>query len=138
MILFKISLTVFLALKKVWMKKNMFEFSFLTSTVRKFSKLIKKNPTTNLSTYFSAVLSYWKHCFVSWYWRFSHSFRSFFLKKKIVFFSLHDIGGSIKGKKGHDHLLKIRLLKKSARHNFIIARQRSSNNIFSCQLLESS
>ena len=37
---------------------------------------------------------------------------------------------------GHDHLLEIRLLKKSARHNFIIARHRSSNNIFSCQLLK--
>ncbi len=37
---------------------------------------------------------------------------------------------------GHDHLLEIRLLEKSARHNFIIARHRSSNNIFSCQLLE--
>jgi hypothetical protein len=39
---------------------------------------------------------------------------------------------------GHNHLLKIRLLEKSAQHNFIIARHRSSNNIFSCQLLESS
>jgi hypothetical protein len=39
---------------------------------------------------------------------------------------------------GHNHLLKIRLLEKSARHDFIIARHRSSNNIFSCQLLESS
>ncbi len=39
---------------------------------------------------------------------------------------------------GHDHLLEMRLLKKSARHDFIIARHRSSNNIFSCQLLESS
>ena len=39
---------------------------------------------------------------------------------------------------GHDHLLELRLLKKSARHDFIIARHRSSNNIFSCQLLESS
>ena len=37
---------------------------------------------------------------------------------------------------GHDHLLEIRLLKKSARHDFIIARHHSSNNIFSCQLLE--
>jgi hypothetical protein len=40
--------------------------------------------------------------------------------------------------RGHDHLLEIRLLKKSACHDFIIARHRSSNNIFSCQLLESS
>jgi hypothetical protein len=39
---------------------------------------------------------------------------------------------------GHDHLLELRLLEKSARHDFIIARHRSSNNIFSCQLLESS
>ncbi len=31
---------------------------------------------------------------------------------------------------GHDHLLEIRLLEKSARHDFIIARHRSSNNIF--------
>ena len=69
-------------------KKNMFEFPFLTSTVRKFSKLINKNPTTNLSTYFSAVLSYWKHCFVSWYWRFSHSFRSFSVKKLFSFLSM--------------------------------------------------
>ncbi len=37
---------------------------------------------------------------------------------------------------GHDHLLEIRLLEKSARHDFIIARHCSSNNIFSCQLLE--
>ena len=37
---------------------------------------------------------------------------------------------------GHNHLLEIWLLEKSARHNFIIARHRSSNNIFSCQLLE--
>jgi hypothetical protein len=35
-------------------------------------------------------------------------------------------------------LLELRLLKKSARHNFIIARHHSSNNIFSCHLLESS
>ncbi len=40
--------------------------------------------------------------------------------------------------KGHNQLLEIRLLEKSARHNFIIARQHSSNNYFSCQLLESS
>jgi hypothetical protein len=39
---------------------------------------------------------------------------------------------------GHDHLLEIRLLEKSARHDFIIARHHSSNNYFSCQLLESS
>ena len=39
---------------------------------------------------------------------------------------------------GHDHLLELRLLEKSARHDFIIAQHRSSNNIFSCQLLESS
>ena len=38
--------------------------------------------------------------------------------------------------RGHDHLLEIRLLEKSARHNFIIARHRSGNNIFSCRLLE--
>ena len=38
---------------------------------------------------------------------------------------------------GHDHLLEIRLLEKSARHDFIIARHRLSNNIFSCQLLDS-
>ncbi len=37
---------------------------------------------------------------------------------------------------GHDHLLEIRLLEKSALHDFIIARHCSSNNIFSCQLLE--
>ena len=42
------------------------------------------------------------------------------------------------GSTGHNHLFKIRLLEKSARHDFIIARHRSSNNIFSCQLLESS
>ncbi len=42
------------------------------------------------------------------------------------------------GKAGHGELLELRLLEKSARHNFIIARHRSSNNIFSCQLLESS
>ncbi len=39
---------------------------------------------------------------------------------------------------GHDHLLELRLLEKSARHGFIITRHRSCNNIFSCQLLESS
>ncbi len=39
---------------------------------------------------------------------------------------------------GHGELLELRLLEKSARHDFIIARKRSSNNIFSCQLLESS
>ena len=38
---------------------------------------------------------------------------------------------------GHDHLLEIRLLEKSARHNFIIAQHCSSNNIYSCQLLDS-
>ncbi len=38
---------------------------------------------------------------------------------------------------GHDHLLEICLLEKSARHDFIIARHRSSNNIYSCQLLDS-
>ncbi len=37
---------------------------------------------------------------------------------------------------GHDHLLEIRLLEKSARHNFTIAQHHSSNNYFSCQLLE--
>jgi hypothetical protein len=37
---------------------------------------------------------------------------------------------------GHDHLLEIRLLKKSARHNFIIARHHSSKCHFFCQLLE--
>jgi hypothetical protein len=98
MILFKISLTIFLALKKVWMKKKYVWVSLFNLDCQKVFKIDKKNPTTNLSTYFSAVLSYWKHCFVSWYWRFSHSFRSFSVKK-IVFFSLRDIGGSIKGKK---------------------------------------
>ena len=39
---------------------------------------------------------------------------------------------------GHGELLELRLLEKSARHDFIIAQHRSSNNIFSCQLLESS
>jgi hypothetical protein len=39
---------------------------------------------------------------------------------------------------GHGELLELRLLEKSARHNFIIARHHSSNNIFSCHLLESS
>jgi hypothetical protein len=39
---------------------------------------------------------------------------------------------------GHNHLLEIQLLKKSARHDFINAQHRLSNNIFSCQLLESS
>jgi hypothetical protein len=39
---------------------------------------------------------------------------------------------------GHDQLLEICLLKKSARHNFIIAQQHSSNNHFSCQLVKSS
>ncbi len=43
-----------------------------------------------------------------------------------------------RNKMGHDHLLEIRLLEKSARHDFIIARHHSSNNYFSCQLLESS
>jgi len=38
---------------------------------------------------------------------------------------------------GHDQLLEIRLLKKSARHDFIIAQQHSSNNYFSCQLVDS-
>ncbi len=38
---------------------------------------------------------------------------------------------------GHDQLLEIRLLEKSARHDFIIARQHSSNNYFSCQLVDS-
>jgi hypothetical protein len=37
---------------------------------------------------------------------------------------------------GHNHLLEIRLLKKSAPHDFIIARHHSSNNYFFCQLLE--
>ena len=37
---------------------------------------------------------------------------------------------------GHGELLELRLLEKSARHDFIIARQRSNNNIFSCQLLD--
>jgi hypothetical protein len=41
-------------------------------------------------------------------------------------------------KKGHGELLELRLLEKSARHDFIIARHHSSNNIFSCHLLESS
>jgi hypothetical protein len=31
---------------------------------------------------------------------------------------------------GHNHLLEIRLLEKSAQHDFIIARHHSSNNIF--------
>ena len=35
--------------------------------------------------------------------------------------------------KGHGELLELRLLKKSARHDFIIARQRSNNNIISSQ-----
>ncbi len=39
---------------------------------------------------------------------------------------------------GHGELLELRLLEKSARHDFIIARHHSSNNIFSCHLLESS
>jgi hypothetical protein len=39
---------------------------------------------------------------------------------------------------GHGELLELRLLEKSARHNFIIARHHLSNNIFSCHLLESS
>jgi hypothetical protein len=38
---------------------------------------------------------------------------------------------------GHDHVLEIGLLKKSAQQDFIIARHRSSNNIYSCQLLDS-
>jgi hypothetical protein len=38
---------------------------------------------------------------------------------------------------GHDQLLEIRLLEKSAQHDFIIARQHSSNNYFSCQLVNS-
>ncbi len=32
----------------------------------------------------------------------------------------------------HDHLLEIRLLEKSARHDFSFARHHSSNNYFSC------
>jgi hypothetical protein len=36
----------------------------------------------------------------------------------------------------HNHLLEIRLLEKSARHDFIIARHHLSNNYFFCQLLE--
>jgi hypothetical protein len=39
---------------------------------------------------------------------------------------------------GHGELLELQLLEKSARHDFIIARHHSSNNIFSCHLLESS
>jgi hypothetical protein len=39
---------------------------------------------------------------------------------------------------GHGELLELRLLKKSARHDFIIARHHSSNNIYSCHLLKSS
>jgi hypothetical protein len=39
---------------------------------------------------------------------------------------------------GHGELLELRLLEKSARHDFIIARHHLSNNIFSCHLLESS
>ncbi len=38
---------------------------------------------------------------------------------------------------GHGELLELRLLKKSAQHDFIIARHHSSNNYFSYQLLES-
>ena len=38
---------------------------------------------------------------------------------------------------GHDQLLEICLLEKSARHDFIIARHRLSYNIYSCQLLDS-
>jgi hypothetical protein len=39
---------------------------------------------------------------------------------------------------GHGELLELRLLEKSARQDFIIAQHHSSNNIFSCHLLESS
>ncbi len=35
----------------------------------------------------------------------------------------------IKVKSGHGELLELRLLEKSARHDFIIARQRSNTNI---------
>jgi hypothetical protein len=44
----------------------------------------------------------------------------------------------LKAELGHGELLELRLLEKSARHDFIIARHHSSNNIFSCHLLESS
>jgi hypothetical protein len=37
---------------------------------------------------------------------------------------------------GHGELLELRLLEKSARHDFIIARQRSNNNIIFSQLLD--
>ena len=37
---------------------------------------------------------------------------------------------------GHDHLLEIRLLEKSARHNFSFAQHHSSKCHFFCQLLE--
>ena len=67
-----------------------------------------------------------------------------FLKDNIllkhVFSVLHTIclPKRIVEESGHDQLLELRLLEKSAQHDFIIARQRSNNNIFSCQLLESS
>jgi hypothetical protein len=37
---------------------------------------------------------------------------------------------------GHDHLLKIHLLEKSAQHDFSFARHHSSKCHFFCQLLE--
>jgi hypothetical protein len=37
---------------------------------------------------------------------------------------------------GHDHLLEIRLLEKSARHDFLFARHHLSKCHFFCQLLE--
>ncbi len=46
-----------------------------------------------------------------------------YLKRKLYIFS------------GHGELLELRLLEKSARHDFIIARHHSSNNNISCHLL---
>jgi hypothetical protein len=60
----------------------------------------------------------------------------YFIQNINTFSFCHFLGHNTK--MGHDHLLELQLLKKSARHDFIIARHRSSNNIFSCQLLKSS
>jgi hypothetical protein len=57
-----------------------------------------------------------------------------FRKKGILLRNLfdHQVGCA-----GHDQLLEICLLEKSAKHNFIITQQRSSNNYLACQLVDS-
>ncbi len=68
---------------------------------------------------------------------------SYFCRENIVTLQIfkiwnkEKINGRLLECLGHDQLLEICLLKKSARHDFIIARQHSSNNYFSCQLVDS-